>query len=209
MNRLKQKKQLLKNKLITLDDNQTETLFKFEELIKNYNKKTNLISYNDLDKIWERHFLDSLEILKVLSKANVSHETFKETKWADMGSGAGFPVIPLCIALPNINFCAIEVRLKRATFLKVAKKELNLSNLKIVQKSIESCKINNFDVVTSRALGSADEDWFLAKNLLKKAGVFITLKKANHFLEETALWERHQYSLDSEKEEFCVLLRWS
>jgi len=143
---------------------------KFCELIIEANKTTNLVSKNDEQKLMTRHVEDSLMFAKlpILGSQNL--------QWADIGSGAGFPVIPLCIHFPQIKFYATEIRKKRCDFLKFAKQSLDLPNLEVIQGKAENCGLKDMDVVSCRAVGSLDEDFEKAKKILKKSGHFLTVK---------------------------------
>ncbi|GBU24432.1 ribosomal RNA small subunit methyltransferase G [Fibrobacteria bacterium R8-3-H12] len=97
-------------------------------------------------------------------------------QWADIGSGAGFPVIPLCLYFPQIKFYATEIRKKRCDFLKFAKQNLDLPNLEVIQGRAENCGLKNMDIVSCRAVGSLDKDFEKARKILKKGGHFLTVK---------------------------------
>jgi len=139
------------------------------ELILEANKNTNLVSKNDEHKLLTRHVADSLIFAKYVNV--MENET-----WADIGSGAGFPVIPLCLHLPQVKFYAIENRKKRCEFLRLVKQKLNLQNLEIIQSKAESSGLKNMDFVSCRAVGSLEEDFERAKKILKKGGLFLTVK---------------------------------
>ena len=71
-----------------------------EEILHRWNKNLNLVSKQDEDAIWERHIVDSLQIIPFFEDVN---------KLADMGSGPGLPSLPLAIAKPDIDFFAIDM----------------------------------------------------------------------------------------------------
>jgi 16S rRNA (guanine527-N7)-methyltransferase len=147
---------------------------KFCELIIEANKTTNLVSKNDEQKLLTRHVADSLMFAK-LPILN-SQLSIPNLEWADIGSGAGFPVIPLCLCLPHIKFYATESRKKRCDFLKQAKQSLDLPNLEVIQGKAENCGLKNMDFVSCRAVGSLEEDFEKAKKILKMGGHFLTVK---------------------------------
>ncbi len=146
----------------------------FCELIIEANKNTNLISKNDSKKLLTRHVADSLIFAK-FSTLN-SQLSIPHSQWSDIGSGAGFPVIPLCLYLPQVKFYAIENRKKRCEFLNSVKQKLSLQNLGIIQSKAESSGLKNMDFVSCRAVGSLEEDFERAKKILKKGGCFLTVK---------------------------------
>jgi len=147
---------------------------KFCELIVEANKTTNLVSKNDEQKLLTRHVEDSLMFATLPTLT--PQLSAPDLQWADIGSGAGFPVIPLCLYFPQIKFYATEIRKKRCDFLKFAKQNLDLPNLEIIQGKAENCGLKDMDFVSCRAVGSLDEDYEKAKKILKKGGHFLTVK---------------------------------
>jgi 16S rRNA (guanine527-N7)-methyltransferase len=195
--------QLLQSQSISLKPEVVVNLESFAGLVVRYNQKANLISEGDQDKIFSRHILDSLQPLR--QKYLIPDDN---AKWADLGSGAGFPVIPLCIALPTIQFFAVEPRQKRYTFLKVVKAELSLRNLTIIEGNAETSRLENLERVSCRALGSAPEDWERAESMLQPNGLFVTLKSL-HDCEPLAQppWNIHPYNIPGESKDYCLLVR--
>ena len=125
-----------------------EKLKTYLKLIKIWQKKFNLISQKSFDNIWERHFLDSYQILKLLGNKN---------KILDIGSGAGFPAI-VCAICSNNFFYLAESNKKKCVFLNEAKKVINIKNISIHNSRVEDLKIiNNFDYISARAVTSLDK----------------------------------------------------
>jgi len=175
------------------------------ELILEANKSTNLVSKNDERKLLTRHVADSLMFVKYV---NINgNET-----WADIGSGAGFPVIPLCLHLSQVKFYAIENRKKRCEFLRLVKQKLNLPNLEIIQSKAESSGLKNMDFVSCRAVGSLEADFKRAKKILKSGGLFLTVKskriidelraKDDKLLKRAKIWN---YRLPHEETEYALV----
>jgi len=154
---------------LVLPENFPSKIQEFCKLLLEANKTTNLVSKNDEQKLLTRHVADSLIFA-------TAHPVCFANQWADIGSGAGFPVIPLCLYFPQIKFYATETRKKRCDFLKQAKQNLNLQNLEVIQGKAENCGLKNMDIVSCRAVGSLDEDFEKAKKILKKNGHFLTVK---------------------------------
>ena len=182
----------------------------FCELVVEANKTTNLVSKTDEQKLMTRHVADSLKFAEFL--ALDSQLSTLNSKWADIGSGAGFPVIPLCIHLPQIKFYAIEPRKKRYEFLTSVKQKLNLQNVEIIQRKTETCGLKNMDFVSCRAVGSLEEDFIRAKKILKPGGQFLTVKskriieelklKNDKLLKIAKIWE---YRLPQEEQEYALI----
>ena len=129
-----------------------ETIKKLESyqaLVKEWNSKFNLISKSTEDNIWERHIIDSLQLIKFI--------TPKDLVLLDLGSGAGFPGVVLAIACqelyPDLKINLVESIGKKTIFLQEINKTLNL-NMEIYKERIENLKIGKVDVITSRALAS-------------------------------------------------------
>jgi len=158
---------------LVLPENFPSKIQEFCKLLLEANKTTNLVSKNDEQKLLARHVADSLIFA---TTHNVGARLIAPLHWADIGSGAGFPAIPLCLYFPQIRFYATESRKKRCDFLKLAKLNLNLPNLEVIQGKAESCGLKNMDFVSCRAVGSLDEDFERAKKILKRGGHFLTVK---------------------------------
>lgn len=128
-----------------------ENLRKFQvysNLLKEYNKKFNLTSITEDKEIYLKHFYDSLCLFKV-------KKLFDNLTLLDVGTGAGFPGIPIAIVNPNIEVTLLESNAKKCGFLKIVKDALNLKNIKIINARAEDYTLKTrekFDIVTSRAV---------------------------------------------------------
>ena len=140
----------LANLNIVLNEKQIEQFKRYYELLVEYNKVMNLTGITELDMVYLKHFYDSLTLVKAYDfKSNIS--------LCDVGSGAGFPSIPLKIVFPNINVVIIDALNKRLEFLKVVCNELRLENVEFIHSRAEEYdKREYFDVVTSRALADVN-----------------------------------------------------
>ena len=128
-----------------------------QELLKEWNKKTNLTRLVDGDDFWTAQVCDSLLPLhEELQYPEVSH------KYIDIGSGCGFPGIAIAIAMPNSNITLLDSSNKKTTFLKEVSKEIGLdSRIKVVTERAEKAGRdpslrNNFDYAIARAVASAN-----------------------------------------------------
>lgn len=121
----------------------------FAELPKQYadwNEKINVISRKDIENIFEKHVLHALAIAKIIS--------FKsETKILDVGTGGGFPGIPLAILFPECEFHLIDSIAKKIKVVSEVSKSIRLTNIKVEQIRAEQLK-NTYDFVVSRAVTS-------------------------------------------------------
>ena len=146
----------------------------FREFLLEENQKTNLIAKSQKDKIWMRHIHDSLRILASL-------EGQKQINILDIGSGGGFPGIPLAIATKNldIQYTLIESIKKKSAFLESARELLDLSNVKVINKRVENLKNVEFDIITCRALAKLTQIFNYSHHLSKQNTVFLLHKGIN------------------------------
>ena len=156
---------------LTPDLHQRELILIFSCLLYKWNDVAGLISKNDEDVFFLRHFCDSLQpLLLFVFKKNA--------KILDIGSGGGFPSIPIRIFRPDLTFFLIEANRKKASFLNEVKKELNLDNLTVINGRVEKFSVPEprFDYVISRGVGSLQKFSQLAKPFLDKDGHMYTFK---------------------------------
>ncbi|MEN6623088.1 MAG: 16S rRNA (guanine(527)-N(7))-methyltransferase RsmG [Smithella sp.] len=143
-----------------------------KELLK-WNEKTNLISGKSAQKISSRHFFDSLTALPFIDKP--------DARIIDIGCGAGFPGIPLKIALPALRLYLVETNRKKVSFLKHIVRLLSLKETSVLHERVENLVINNmwksfFDILISRAAFKLPEMLPWGAILLAPAGKLIALK---------------------------------
>lgn len=115
---------------IKLQPHQLEAFALYAQEIIAWNKKFNLTSIFDLEAIYTKHFLDSLSCLLVIDPLNALNVV-------DIGSGAGFPGIPLKITLPNLYLTIVESNRKKASFCEMIAKKLNLRDVMIQNQRVE------------------------------------------------------------------------
>ena len=127
-----------------LTEEQLVQLNKLELLYKDWNSKINVISRKDIDELYLRHVLHSLSIAKLISFKN-------GTTLLDVGTGGGFPGIPLAILFPNCNFHLVDSIQKKINVVNNVVKELELKNVKTSCCRAESVK-DKYDFVISRAV---------------------------------------------------------
>ena len=115
-----------------------------ETLYKDWNEKINVISRKDIDEFYERHVLHSLGIAKIMEFAD-------GTKVLDIGTGGGFPGIPLAILFPNVEFTLVDSIGKKITVVNAVAESLGLKNVKAYHERAEKIK-DKFHFVVSRAV---------------------------------------------------------
>lgn len=169
--------QILKQQLdINLSDDKIELFNKYEGIFLEKNAHTNLISKNDEKLLFEKHIFDSLAVNKFLkTKKNKSLK-----RLLDIGTGGGFPSVPMAIFYDNINIFAIDSTKKKINLIEEIKTELDLKNLFPICDRVENLQAKNhpkeYDYVTSRAVATLDTILKYAIPNLKVGGYFIAYK---------------------------------
>lgn len=137
------------------------------------NKKINLTAITKEDEIYIKHFYDSIVVSKYIDFSS-------PLKVADIGTGAGFPGIPLKIIYPNLKLYLIEPTLKRCLFLERLVEALNLKDVYIINKRAEDLNNKNeFDIALARAVGHLNILLEITIPFVKVGGIFIALKGVN------------------------------
>ena len=143
---------------------------KYMDVFLNQNSKLNLISKNDEKFLWEKHIYDSLSIEKFFNTINLEGK-----KLLDIGTGGGFPAVPLAITYPQLEVFALDSIRKKINAIENIKAELDLKNLHTICERAEKLT-DKFDLITSRAVASLNIIAGYALPLLKKGGYFIAYK---------------------------------
>lgn len=157
---------------IKLSTEQAEMFFKYMNLLLEWNEKINLTAITDEEEVIVKHFVDSITISKYIPTG---------TSLIDVGTGAGFPGIPLGIIRNDLEIVLLDSLQKRINFLEVVIRELGLENIKTVHARAEEFGNNNkyrekFDVATSRAVANLSTLSEYLLPLVKEGGVVICMK---------------------------------
>ncbi|PJE42406.1 MAG: 16S rRNA (guanine(527)-N(7))-methyltransferase RsmG [Flavobacterium sp.] len=143
-----------------LTENQLVQFEKLESLYHDWNAKINVISRKDIDELYTKHVLHSLAIAKV--------QPFEPgTYILDVGTGGGFPGIPLAILFPETRFYLIDVIAKKIKVVQAVADGLGLKNVKAEQMRAENAK-GDYDFIVSRAVTNMPDFYVWVKDKIKK-----------------------------------------
>jgi len=143
-------------------EQQTQQFAALESLYKDWNEKINVISRKDIEGLYEKHVLHSLSIAAVFD--------FQDgTEIIDIGTGGGFPGIPLAIFFPQVKFHLVDSIRKKLTIVDEVIRELKLQNVTTEHIRVEEIKNRKFDFAVSRAVAPLGDLWKWSKPLLKKS----------------------------------------
>lgn len=168
----------LKNKAeqinIVLEEKQIENFYKYMNLLLEWNEKMNLTAITEPNEVILKHFIDSLTIANLIEK---------DQKVIDVGTGAGFPGIPLSIVKEE-NITLLDSLNKRIIFLEEVINKLELKNIKAVHARVEEFAKNkkereSYDIATSRAVASLNVLLEYLLPLVKVGGICICMKGSN------------------------------
>jgi len=152
--------ELIKKYFPTLTDRQLDQFAQLQPLYSEWNEKVNVVSRKDIENLYERHVLHSLGIAKVFKFPAA-------TDILDVGTGGGFPGIPLAILFPESNFHLVDSTGKKIVVVKNIAESLGLKNVKAEQIRAESIKDKKYDFVVSRAVAQLKEFYPWIKHKFK------------------------------------------
>lgn len=140
---------------------QLEQLTALEGLYKDWNSKINVISRKDIDSLYEKHVLHSLSIAAVFNFP-------AGLQIIDIGTGGGFPGVPLAIFFPQVQFHLVDSVGKKLKVIEEVKAAIGLKNITTQHTRAEEIKNRKFDFVVSRAVAPLKDLWRWGKPLLKQ-----------------------------------------
>ena len=164
----------VKNLGISIDRNQYRQFEKYKNLLKEWNEKMNLTAITEDEEIFKKHFIDSIKVFEF-------KEVLKAEHIIDVGTGAGFPGIPMKIMMPETKLTLLDSLNKRLNFLRAVSEELELSDVQFVHSRAEDgARLEehreNYDIAVSRAVANLTLLSELCIPYVKKGGYFIALK---------------------------------
>lgn len=184
--------ELIKKYFPDLPALQLEQLAMLPDLYEDWNSKINVISRKDMDSFYCNHVLHSLS----LAKLNVIK---KGDNVLDIGTGGGFPGIPLAILYPETNFTLVDSIRKKTTVVEAVKDALNLTNVEVINDRFENVE-GDYNVIVSRAVASAIKLVQLTKKASSKKANYLFIKGGDLSEEKKAINQSYKGSVWKEIE---------
>ena len=175
-------KDILNRINIDITDDQVKQFEKYYEMLIEKNKVMNLTAITEKDEVIEKHFVDSIAVIPYLREMGILDNN--NLNIIDLGTGAGFPGIPLKIMLPELQFTLLDSLNKRILFLNDVIQELGLNNINTIHGRAEDYAADKlyrekYDICVSRAVANLSTLSEYCLPFVKKDGLFISYKAGN------------------------------
>ncbi len=154
--------EIIKKYFPHLSQKQVEQFEALKNLYTDWNNKINVISRKDMDNFYEHHVLHSLSIACLFPLPD-------DYDVMDLGSGGGFPGLPLAIFFPNVKFCLVDSIKKKLTVVDEISAAIGLTNVSTQHKRAEQIQDKKYDVVLSRAVAPLKDLCRWSKHLIKSS----------------------------------------
>lgn len=186
---------------LALTPQQTEQLVRFAGLVADWTVRVNLVSRREAEHLWDNHILDSLAVLPALAEKPAAEVM-------DLGPGGGFPGIPLKICRPELRLTCLEATQKKARFIEMAVKELELADIEVVAQHSQDAQkdktlVGRYDFVTARAVAELKDLIKMSFPFLKIGGKLLAYKSSRageEISRASAVLKKFRGSLEGEME---------
>jgi 16S rRNA (guanine527-N7)-methyltransferase len=176
--------ELIRKYFPDINSSQVEKFSQLKELYEDWNSKINVISRKNMDEFYCNHVLHSLAITRWYSFE-------KDERVLDIGTGGGFPGVPLAILFPQTSFTLVDSIRKKTTVVAGVKAALELDNITVLNDRFENIK-DQYDTVVSRAVAPALKLVSFTKQAIKPKGTHIFLKGGDLAEEKKHLLAKHK-----------------
>jgi 16S rRNA (guanine527-N7)-methyltransferase len=165
---------------IAIAEKETDAFLVYIVELEKWSRKINLTAIHDEQEIVIKHFIDSFSYIK-------GFDPFPGARLLDMGSGAGFPALPIKILYPDLQVTLVESVQKKASFLRHMVRTLALTGVDVLDKRIEALSADRWsahDVVTARAFAKMEEALQLGVRFLKPHGIMVLSRGPEESIKE-------------------------
>lgn len=159
------------------------------ELLEEENARQNLVSKASLEEVWQRHIVDSAQLLPYVPRGT--------TPWLDLGTGAGFPGLVISALRPDCEVLLVESRTKRIEWLGRARLELGLQKVEVLGERLEQLESRKVAVISARAFAPLERLLSLSARFSTKTTIWLLPKgrSAQQELDELRGW-RHKFHVE-------------
>jgi 16S rRNA (guanine527-N7)-methyltransferase len=169
--------QLLKKYFSDFTEEQEKQFSMLGDLYTEWNEKINVISRKDIEGLYEKHILHSLAIAAIFD-----FSAGKELRILDIGTGGGFPGVPLAIMFPNVHFTLVDSIGKKLKVVNAVSEGVGLKNLTTRHSRVEDLKDPPFDFIVSRAVAPLKDLWKWGKPFINNSRKLSEFKNGMIFL---------------------------
>jgi len=164
---------------IDITSDQLDMFELYTKLLLEWNQRINLTAITEISEIYKKHYLDSLSLIKSVNDIGINKYSL-----LDLGTGAGFPGIPLKIMFPKLDITLVDSLNKRIDFLNIVINELGLNDIKAIHSRAEDLAHDpdhreSYDIVTSRAVANLSVLSEYCLPFVKVGGLFVSYKSGN------------------------------